>query len=195
MPNGAGDKTSLVLTGGGGYAAYEVGVMRALFNGETSTTNFEPFDPDLLIGTSAGAMNVAALAAAEVRTGNLIQAVDELRSAWLTVIAEGPDRCGNGVFRLRGFPTPLLDPNCLRGGPVPLLQELAADTANLMLEGVSMLSRMLEPNDSLVRRLAGSIDLTAVIETNPFQDTLKALIPLDDVARSTRKMRIVALDI
>jgi len=53
---------AFVLSGGGAYAAYEVGVMKALSRGESPVTAHVPVDPAVLTGTSAGAFNAALLA-------------------------------------------------------------------------------------------------------------------------------------
>ena len=53
------EKTAMVLSGGGAYAAYGVGVMRALFAGESPATGHTPLDPGIYAGASAGAFNAA----------------------------------------------------------------------------------------------------------------------------------------
>lgn len=51
-------RLALALSGGGARAAYQVGFLRFL------ATQFPHFAPDILTGTSAGAVNAAYLAAA-----------------------------------------------------------------------------------------------------------------------------------
>ena len=41
--------TAMVLTGGSAYAAYEVGVLKALLRGESSATGYEPLNPGYLL--------------------------------------------------------------------------------------------------------------------------------------------------
>lgn len=59
-----GPRTGLVLTGGGARAAYQVGVLKAVFrlmtDGAGGTLARNPFD--IICGTSAGAINATALA-------------------------------------------------------------------------------------------------------------------------------------
>jgi NTE family protein len=72
----ASPRTALVLTGGGARAAYQVGVLRAI------GALFPPGTPSpfaVLCGTSAGAINVAALAADAT---NFRRAVRRLVSVW-----------------------------------------------------------------------------------------------------------------
>jgi NTE family protein len=70
------NRQALVLAGGGARAAYQVGVLRAIADwlppGRAS-----PFE--VLVGTSAGAINAAALAA---RASNLAEGVAVLEAVW-----------------------------------------------------------------------------------------------------------------
>ena len=190
-----GYATSLTLTGGGSYAAYEIGVMKALFAGDSPSTNKTPLDPDLLIGTSAGAMNAAGLLALEVRTGSLSGAVEALQSNWLNWVADGAPRCGNGVYRIRGLPFYYLSGNCLKRGPIPFVAEATQD-AGVFFEGaVGTVADFFRSEAPRLRTLARSIDFAALISTAPFLGTLQVILPLEDFARSTRGLRVVALDL
>ena len=192
-PDGRG--TSLILTGAGSYSAYEVGAMAALFAGLSRSTGYRPFDPDLLVGTSAGAVNIAALAAHEVRTGSLAAAVNELRTLWIERVAEGPNVCGNGVFRLRGSPNYLLDPDCLRRGLGPTVLDMAEDATVYLRGTVNTLLDFLSSGSTSVQALARTINVSSLVSVEPFLDTLRAILPLEDLYRSNRRLRIVALDL
>jgi predicted acylesterase/phospholipase RssA len=187
--------TSLILSGAGSYSAYEVGVMAALFAGQSASTGYTPLDPDLLVGTSAGAVNIATLAAHEVRTGSLVAAVDALRTLWIERIAEGPNVCGNGVFRIRGLPNYLFDPDCLRGGLGSILLDVTEDATVFLRGSVRMAVDFFGATAPAVRTLARSINLSAVVSVEPILDTLQAILPLKELDRSTRRLRIVALDL
>ncbi len=90
--------TGLVLSGGGARAAYQVGVLRALMRlrqeaGASDGTN--PFD--VICGTSAGAINAAALAC---RADDTEQAVQDLCAVWENFRAEQVYRADSlGVIR------------------------------------------------------------------------------------------------
>jgi predicted acylesterase/phospholipase RssA len=194
-----GLNTSLTLTGGGSYAAYEIGVMYALFAGKSPATNYTPLDPDVLIGTSAGALNAAGLVAHEVRTGSLLAAVAELQSLWTDWIADGAPRCGNGVYRIRGLPFELLDRECLRRGLTPFVSEVTED-AGLFLRGslhvaADFLRSLASPDPQPIRTLAQSVNFSSLISTAPFAETLGYFVPVDAFAQSTRRLRIVTLDL
>jgi NTE family protein len=191
--------TSLTLTGGGSYAAYEIGVMKALFTGQSSATDYNPLDPDLLIGTSAGALNAAGLIAHEVRTGSLLGAVAELQSLWTDWIADGSLRCGNGVYRIRGLPFELLDRNCLDRGLTPFVRE-ATEDAGLFVRGsfhvaARVVRSLLSTDPQPTRTLAQSIDFSTLISAAPFAETLEYFVPAGTFAQSARRLRIVALDV
>jgi NTE family protein len=70
------DHDALVLSGGGARGAYQVGVLKAI-------AEWLPFDApcpfEVLVGTSAGAINAAAVAA---RAHSLREAVESLEAVW-----------------------------------------------------------------------------------------------------------------
>lgn len=67
---------ALVLSGGGARAAYQVGVLKAIAEWLPAAA---PCPFEILVGTSAGALNAAALAA---RAGSFREAVAELERVW-----------------------------------------------------------------------------------------------------------------
>ena len=75
-------KTAFVLGGGGHLGAHEVGMLRALIERDLA--------PDLVLGTSIGAINGAAVAA-EASTA----AVDRLQGVWTRI--ESSDALGGGI--------------------------------------------------------------------------------------------------
>lgn len=70
-------KTGLVLTGGGARAAYQVGVLAAL---KELLADHEGNPFPVICGTSAGAINAAALAS---QAGDFGAAVDDLKDVWM----------------------------------------------------------------------------------------------------------------
>ncbi len=68
----AKNKIAFVLGGGGRLGAAEVGMLRALFQAEVT--------PELIVGTSIGAMNGAAVAAAPT-----METIDKLEEMWTTL--------------------------------------------------------------------------------------------------------------
>ena len=74
--NVGGAKAGLILTGGGARAAYQVGVLKAVRE-LLPEPDRNPFQ--IICGTSAGAINAAALA---VNADNFDQAVGHLLDVW-----------------------------------------------------------------------------------------------------------------
>jgi len=169
--------------------------MSALFAGESPATDRKPLDPDLLIGTSAGAMNASIILAQEVRLGSLAAAAEALKEIWVDRIAEGADRCGNGVYRIRGLPFQFFDSRCLERGLAPLLTNVVEDGAVLASESVRSAAAFVLAPDRRLRSLAQSINLTELISTLPYSESLRAVLPLADLGRSLRGLRIVAMDL
>jgi NTE family protein len=99
MPEAAGDGagTGLVLTGGGARAAYQVGVLRAIsrIRRESNAPRGNPFP--IVTGTSAGAINAAALAS---NADHFDGAVLKLSSVWEQFSADQVYRADSiGVIR------------------------------------------------------------------------------------------------
>ena len=91
------DREALVLAGGGARGAYQVGVLRALAEWLPPGT---PCPFDVLVGTSAGAVNSAALAA---RAENLTAAVDTLEGVWSQFRVEQVVRADNISMLVAGL--------------------------------------------------------------------------------------------
>src|SRR5260370_5388620 len=89
---------AVVLSGGAAFAAFEIGILRALAQGTASSTKREKIEFDILTGTSAGAFNAAILASKSDL--DAAQSVEYLESVWLRRIAG--DIYSNGVYRIRG---------------------------------------------------------------------------------------------
>ena len=82
------EKMAMVLSGGGAYGAYEVGVMKALLGGEMKGAGYRPIEPSVYTGTSVGSFNAAVMVSQPDVAG--IRAVERLEEIWLDEVAEGP---------------------------------------------------------------------------------------------------------
>lgn len=182
-------KRALVLSGGGAYAAYEVGVMRALFTGASPATAFEPIEAEVISGTSAGSVNAAIIAS--VAGDDAVAAVDYLERAWITSLADQPGTCGGNVLRLRANPFSLLNPACL-AGESHFYPTFAADLAYLTDETVARGERFLRSSAAFSQRLIESFDLGTLITGAPLREVLEDIVNLDQIRRSPRAMRIAA---
>jgi len=187
----AAAETGVVLSGGGANGAYEVGVLEALIRGRSPATGYRPIDPGVYAGTSVGAFNAAVMASRPGLPAGAV--VAELRALWLDRVANSLERCGNGIYRVRGAPFQLLSPGCLTH-PVEALLELGADVANLAAYGVVKGAQFLASDAPLQSRLVSLIDLEAFISESPFKRLLAESIDLDCLRRSAKRLTVAATD-
>ena len=182
------EKMAVVLSGGGAYGAYEVGVLKALLGGEMKGAGYRPLDPHVYTGTSVGSFNATVMVSQAGVPGG--QAVERLEQIWLNEVAESEGSCGNGVFRFRANPLRYLDPDCF-ADPFEPVADLGGDAAFLarsfFARGLNFLAAR-----GVVKRALQFVDLSALISVEPFREMLERTIQLEAVRNSTRELRIVA---
>lgn len=181
---------AVVLSGGGAYAAYEVGVMKALFTGECPAIGYKFLNPGVMTGTSSGAINAAILNSyPDTDICTLIRFLEEI---WLNRISSNPETCGNGVFRYRGDLLRLLDARCFMDNPFRVFTETSRDSLFLGQNLYQHVLRFLISSGSLENRLLQFIDVGSFISSEPVRMLLASIILLEGIRRSERKLRIVA---
>lgn len=184
--------TALVLSGGGANGAYEVGVARALVAGCSPATGGEPLRIDVLCGTSTGAFNAAALGS-KLHAGP-VQAVAALESTWREQVAERPERCGNGVFRLRGDPLPYLDPRCLLSRPLHAMKDLSRDAAELTGLAWRSGQELATTSGPLTERLSGLLEVSALVDVEPLERLIRRNVDRAALGAGPVRMGIAASD-
>jgi len=180
---------AVILSGGGGYGAYEVGIMKALLGGEMAGAGYRRIEPGIFTGTSVGSFNAAIMASQPgVPSG---ETAEELERIWLEEVASTAARCGNGVFRFRGNLLRLIDPSCYVN-PLAPFEQVAADAGfvsqSLFTRGLNALMTQ----GSLANRALGFVDISALISVEPFHKMLDKTIPSETLRNSDRKLRVVA---
>src|SRR5436190_16192377 len=182
-------ETAMVLSGGGAYGAFAVGVMKTLFAGRSPATNYEPLAADIFTGTSVGAFNAALMAASSAQTS--LDAVLDIENTWLERVAERPGRCGNGIFRVRGNPTDLIDTGCLRQ-PATLAARFAND--GLVISGylLGRTANFLASSSSFEDRVMESINVGSFIDSSPYEELLRSLIDEETIRQSPRRLHVTA---
>ena len=183
-------KQAIILSGGGAYGAYEVGVIKALFNGESPATGYQPLNPGIFTGTSVGAVNAAVIVSHPDISIRAITAY--LESSWVDVISESPQTCGNGVFRFRGDPFRYFDPQCLLSDPARTLAELADDSAYFARDWFRRGINFLMANGDLENRTAQLFDLSSFVSPAPFKKLLRQIVSLEGIRRSERVLKVIA---
>lgn len=182
---------AVVLAGGGAYAAYEAGVMKALFAGQSPATELTPLVPEIYTGTSAGAFNASYLAS---QIGlDTFQSVQALEQVWLTRLAGDPDGCSNGVARIRLDPFTIFDPACFMSNPGRTLSNIGDDLAFFARDFSERAAQFLfdDPNAPIQAHLAKLIDLSAFFSEN-LGTLIPSVIAFQNLPASPRKLAIAA---
>jgi NTE family protein len=184
-----GRTTGIVFSGGGAKGAYEIGVLRALLEGASPATGYRPVEAQIYTGTSVGGYNACFLAS----QGGMpsLTALDRLEEIWRRRIADTPDTCGNGVYRVRGLPLQGLDPGCLER-PLETFLEWANDGlffANYaVVRGLNLFNSQTPPR----ARIAETVDVSALFSTRPFQKLVEDTIDRDAIRSSDKRLAIAA---
>jgi len=190
VTNENGTKHALVLSGGGAKGSYEIGVMKALFEGASPTTNHEPLEVEIYTGTSVGSYH-ASFMTSKGEAPSLV-ALDQLDELWRYRIANTPMSCGNGVFRIRGAPFQFFDPSCLLRRPVEEVVELTKDagfwTQYFLVQGTQFVTS----TASLGTRILQSFDLSAFISPAPLDALIAETIDLTSLRASPKRLTIAA---
>lgn len=182
-------QTALVLSGGGAYGAFALGVMKVLFAGRSPATSYEPLEADLFVGTSVGAFNAAVMAAYGNESN--LNAVQRLEDIWMTRIVRTPGRCGNGVFRLRGDPAEYFNPDCLRP-PSGLAAKFAADALSLSAYFFSRAANFLASSEQFQDRVLSLINVGSFVDSSPYEELIRSEIVEENVRQSSKRLAIVA---
>jgi predicted acylesterase/phospholipase RssA len=180
----------MVVSGGAAGAAYGIGVMKALLDGESSATVYAPLDPDIYTGTSAGAFNAAFMVSQSDQAPAV--AIRNLERMWLDQLGEDLQTCGNGVFRFRANPLQYLNLQCLVPNPFRPLIELAGDATFLAGEFFRRGLIILLSTESVERRILKLADLGEFVDIRSFDRNLHRFIDLEGIRRSEKTLRIVA---
>lgn len=183
-------KRGIVLSGGGAKGGYEVGVMKALFEGVSPSTEHRPLDGvEVYTGTSVGSYNAAFMAADSGGSG--LGTVGQLETVWRTRIANTRTSCGNGVYRVRGAPFQFLDPGCLLH-PAANLSALAKDAAFFGRLFAVEAAQFATSDQSLTNRILQSINLEAAISPAPLRSLVHDTIDFDALRRNTKALSVIA---
>jgi len=191
MTHADGDKQAVILSGGGAYGAYEVGALKAMLTDQMKHAGSGRIDPDIYTGTSVGAVNAAVMVSQAGAGIPAFEAVEFLEKAWVNLIADSPQTCGNGAFRFRGDPLRFLNPKCL-SDPAQFLTELTADGAYLTQDFLTRSINFFDSPGSLETRALEFVDLSTFVSSEPLSRLVKQIISLDAILRSNKALRVVA---
>lgn len=182
-------ETAMVLSGGGAYGAFAVGVMKALFAGRSPATAYEPLVADIFTGTSVGAFNAAMMAAHGHEDS--LYAAGALENVWLELVAERPGRCGNGIFRVRGNPTEFIDTSCLVQ-PATMASRIAGDSLQIGRYFLERAANFLASSAPLEERAMALVNIGSFVDSAPYAEMLNTVIHEDAIRQSPKRLQIVS---
>jgi predicted acylesterase/phospholipase RssA len=191
MPDANGNMQAVILSGGGAYGAYEIGVLKALLTGQAAQSKYPNLDPDIYTGTSVGAVNAAVMVSQNGQGVSAPEAIAFLEDAWLKIISESSQKCGNGAYRIRANPLRYLKPQCLTN-PGQVLAEITGDSAYLAENFLTRTLNFFNSRGSIPTRALEFVDLSSFVSPEPFHQLVKDVISLESVQRSNKALRVVA---
>lgn len=171
-------KRAVVLSGGGANGAYEAGVLKALFGGESPASDKKPFEADMFTGTSVGSYNAGYLVSQTTNGADCLQAAKDLEQIWIDRIAENPEGCNNGAFRIRADFLDYLSPKCFFKAPAAPFREIAEDTVFFANETRKRATQFFGSQEGLAQRSVELFDLSTALSTKPLHDLVTETIDL-----------------
>ena len=180
----------LVLSGGGAFAAYEVGVLKGLLCGESPASGHRPLDPKVVTGTSSGAFNGAMLVSRWRMT--LPEAIAGDGARLVRSVPGDIVHCdANGIFRWRVNPFNFLDFRCLLADPLRFLRNRAEDTAYLTRDFLQRAVAFARSDSPLEQRFLELLDLTPLISSQPFPELLDRAVDFVEIGSSPQVLRLI----
>ncbi len=191
MPDAKGNKHAVILSGGGAYGAYEVGVLKAIMTGLMPQIGFVKADPDIYTGTSVGAINAAVMVSQNGAGVPPPEAVAFLEDVWLNLIAENIETCKNGAYRLRANFFKYLNPRCLTD-PSRSLAEFSEDGVFLAENFLARTVNFFNSSGSIPTRALEFVDVSAFVSSDPIERLVRQIISLEAIRRSAKSLTVVA---
>ena len=182
-------QTAVVLSGGGAYGAFSVGVMKVLCAGRSPATSYTPLDANIFTGTSVGALN-ACLMVSYPEEGGLHNA-ERLEQIWVQRIAYNPGSCRNNVFRIRGNPVDYANPACYVE-PATALWQIAGDSVRVGSYLLNRAANFVVDSAPIADRIVQFVDVEAFIDSSAYSALIQSLIQPDLILRSSKCLKIIA---
>ena len=107
-------------------------------------------------------------------------------------VAGGPGTCGNGVFRIRLNPAEYAQPTCYIPDPLRPLRTTMQDAVYFATQFMARTVSAVRSHGPFLERLVEEIDLSAAIDAQPYDDSIRDTIDFDAVRRSPIRLSIFA---
>ena len=173
-------RAAIVLSGRGGEAAFEVGVLAGISAAGAC-------DPEILTGVSLGALNATVLAAHD---RSLARGAAQLEALWIDRLAGEAWTGRNGLYRSRGDLRSFLDPRHLRGA----IADMLGDSTYWLKDAWQRGARMVRSSDDLAVRMLWLADVSSILSLEPLAELVKDLVDLGAVRGSKRRLRVATAD-
>jgi predicted acylesterase/phospholipase RssA len=183
---------AIVLSGNGSNGAYEVGVLKALLQGVSRSTQKRPVQPEIYTGTSVGAFN-AAIMVSESEESDLA-AVEKLEDIWLNQVGAST-QSNRSVPRFRGNPFDYAHPAFYLPNPLKPLVDLGRDSvvvaqALLQRAGNLLGAANLTNPVSQLQNFIFDFDWSILTDTSPLQRLVQDVIDPAKIRRSPKQLRL-----
>jgi NTE family protein len=166
---------ALILSGGGAFGAYEVGVIKAL-------TEKRSLEAGAFTGTSVGAFNAAILTT---------ETIARLEDIWLHEIGQAGLTAPNGVMRVRGNPLPYWSPP----HPAEAVGGMLRDSVYMANLGMKRGLAALWASGSIASRAGGLLDMSELISVDPLRKTIARTVSFPGIRKAgAPQLRIIATD-
>ncbi len=184
-------KHAVILSGGGANGAYEVGVLKALFAGQSPTTGYQPLEPDILTGTSVGSYNAAFLTAYWDQSGRA--SIDHLEQIWLDKIADRLGQASNSAYRIRCNPVDVVNPLNYIPNPFQPFSQFFKDATSMTWDGVQRIVNLaMAENTPMLDRIVNLFNFSSLISNQPYRSLIDETIHFESVRLSSRTLKIAA---
>jgi NTE family protein len=188
MPDANGKKHAVILSGGGASGAYEVGVLKGLFAGASSSTDYLPLVPDVFAGTSIGAYNASLLVAEVDDRGS--GAIDHLEQIWLDCLPQDDATGHNFILRYRADPFEFFNPAFFLRNPIQDSLRVADDLAFFAGDFFTRGQVFFQSSDDIETRVLKLFDLSTLISNEPQRRLIQETINFDSICRSSKVLKI-----
>jgi predicted acylesterase/phospholipase RssA len=178
----------VVLSGGGAYAAYSVGVLKALCAGLSPATGRQKLRAGIFVGTSMGAVNAAVMASQPEKDPE--QTASHLQCLWLEEIAEDHRRGRDGAFRLRGDPGAYGGASGFLQQPLGTLLRLTDDSAFFSRKFLSQAIAFALSREPPGRRVVELLNASGMVVTDNFRKIVAQSIDFSGIRRSDNVLRL-----
>src|SRR5712692_1653620 len=173
------DPHAMVLSGGGALGAYGLGVMKPLFTGQSKSSEHKPINPSIFTGTSIGAVNAALLASeADLDAAVALRAVERF---WWEKLAGSKQSGCHKLFRLRGDPASLIDPDCLLKRPVDTLAQYGGDAVFFASDFAKRFAAFITLDLPVLQRSVYLASVSAFIDPSAFIELLRQSVDTQQI--------------